>query len=41
VKSAKDFLDLLMVSSLIQRINEDVVKIDDYTDIQHVSEGDS
>jgi len=35
---AEDLLDLFMVSSFIGRINENIVKVDDDTNVQHISE---
>ena len=37
-ESAEDLLDLFMVSSFIRRINENIVKVDDNTNVQHISE---
>jgi len=36
-KPAEDFLDLFTVSRFIGRINENVVEINDITNVQHVS----
>jgi len=35
---AEDLLDLFMVSSFIGRINENIVEVDDNTNVQHISE---
>jgi len=36
-ESPEDLLDLFMVSSFIGRINENIVKVDDNTNVQHIS----
>ena len=35
-KALEDFFNLFAVSSCVGGINEDIVKVDDYADVQHI-----